>query len=693
MAMERSAAVALTAGGKADLPAADQRSSHRHIPNWAAVSGKTQLAVYYAESQWQNRAIDLLVWIDASCRSSILCGYADAASATAGPIPPGDLEPATVGFLGWLARTERRWLVVLDDLADSAAIDGLWPQGRSGQVVITTRNSAAVNGRARCLEIGAFSRRDAMSYLVGRLSADPEQRRGAIDLIEDLDFQPLALAQASAVIASSWTTCADYREYFAGRRRRLAEATGTRPYAAAVTWMMAVEQADLLLPGGAVQSCLAFAALLDGHGIPMDVFTTTAGSDLVALRGPGRDGPEELARNAVSALERVGLVTIDRANEPAAVQISLDVQAAVRASLPPNGLPRVATAAMGALLEAWPQGEQRTRQAQMLRSSAASVQRCAGEVLWANGCPPLLIHAGQSFDDAGLRGPAVDYWRDLAAAGDQYIGPGHDDSLRLVEHLGRACQAAGRPDEALTWHRRIVDDRIRTLGPQHPLTLTALMSLARAMAAAGDFRGAIDVLDSTIAECEHARGAAHEDTLGIRDELAAIHLAAGHTAQAVLLGRRTLAERERGQGPADPDTMATRQQLAEAYLADGRIKEALSQYKRVLADRERTDGPGHRETLRASASLASAYHRAGRMAKAIQLYEETRASCERALGADDQDTLAACLNLARGYYAVGRLGNAADLLRDTLARCELVLPSTDPVTVSVRELLATIGGD
>jgi len=698
MAIERGGVVALTAGGQGDVRVPDPRPpagepADRRLPNWAAACGKTQLAAYYAEAQWHNRAIDLLVWIDASSRASILCGYADAAKAATGTVPAGDLDSVAVSLLDWLAVTERRWLLVLDDLADGAVIEGLWPHGPFGRVVITTRNSSAVAGRALCFDIAALSRREAMSYLVGRLSSDPEQRRGAIDLIEDLDFQPLALSQASAVIANSWTTCADYRDHFISRRRRLAEPAGRTPSAAAVTWIMAVEQGDVLLPGGAVQNCLALAALLDGHGIPVDVFSTTAGSDLVAARENTRIGPEELIRNALTVLDRVGLVTLNRTGAPPTVQINLDVQSAVRASLPPGGLQRVATAAMAALLEAWPQGEQQTRHAQLFRASAAALQRCAAEALWTNGCPLVLIKAGQSFDSAGLIGPAVGFWRDLAAASDRLLGPGHPDSLKLVEHLAHACAAAGRADDAVAAHRRILDARIAALGPQHPQVVAALVSLGRAMAAVGDFTGAIAVLDSTLAEAEHARGSADPDALRVRDELAAVHLEAGQADKAALITRRTLAERERSQGPGHPDTLATRQALAEAYLAGGRIKDALAQYKRVLADTERSDGPGHRDTLRASGALASAYHLAGRMAKALQLYEETKAGCEQALGRSDPDTLAACVNLARGYYAVGRIGHATDLLRDTIARAELVLPSTDPVLRSARESLAAITGD
>jgi hypothetical protein len=36
--------------------------------------------------------------------------------------------------------------VVLDDLRDAADLDGLWPQGPAGQVLITAADAAAVPG-------------------------------------------------------------------------------------------------------------------------------------------------------------------------------------------------------------------------------------------------------------------------------------------------------------------------------------------------------------------------------------------------------------------------------------------------------------------------------------------------------------------------------------------------------------------
>jgi len=662
--------------------------------DWLGPCGKTQLAVYAAESLWQSRELDLLVWIAASSRAEVLSGYVQAAVAMLGLDATNDAAASAARLLSWLGETSRPWLVVLDDLSPSAGLDGLWPSGPAGRVLITAASPAALPAGhpARVLPVGPFSSREALSYLMGRLTADTDQRLGAIDLVADLGGEPMALAQASGVIASSALSCRDYRGYFVDRRAQLTDVPGTKPPAAAVTWTFSVEQADRLAPGGAIQPLLAMAALLDGHGMPSSVFTSPAACDYLSVTGTGTPADRERARDALLVLERTALLDIDPAGTPPLVRMSPVIQASVRAAMPTVMRHRAARAAADGLLQAWPPDEQQTWLAGSLRSCAASLQREAGRVLWSGGCHPLLMRAGQSLDQARLTGPAVAYWRELVAAGETALGPNHPDTQLAAGRLAEAYLAAGRAGEAIPWFERTVADRAGALGPDHPGTAAARRELGHALVAAGQLDAAVTVLRGTIADHERILGGQHPDTLGARDELAAAYRAAGQFGEAIPLYRQTLADRERTQGAKHPDTLTTRQHLADTYLADGRLKDALSNYKKVLADRERVLGPDHLDTIAARGNLASAYHSAGRMASALQQYEQTVAGYERVLGPDHPDTLARCANLASAYYAVGRLTDALSLLRDTVARCERVLPPDDPLTQAVQENLTNVAG-
>jgi tetratricopeptide (TPR) repeat protein len=666
--------------------------------DWRASGGKTQLARYFAESLWRSPGVDVLTWVVATSRASVLAGLVQAAAAM-GAGGPGDAEAVAARYADWLSKTSRPWLVVLDDLRDAADLEGLWPAGPAGRVLITTANPAAVpeQWRALVLPVPAFSTREAMGYLSGRLSTDPDQRSGAIDLVRDLGCEPVALAHASAVIATSGMSCRDYRQHFTQRQKQLAEAGRTGPSAAAVTWTFSAEYAEHLSPGVSIRSLLALAAQLDGHGIPGAVFTTQAVSRYLSEDGATRAGRHaadpQRTWNAVLSLRQAGLMTVDPPGPPPAVRISPVIQAVIRAAVPDDVYDRAALAAADALLEVWPGEDPRSRLAADLRAGAVSLRQNAGDVIWIDGrCHPVLLLAGQSMDQAGLTGPAVGYWRELTATSERILGPDSLETLTITSHLAEALMAAGQAAEAITWFQRVLDGRSGVLGPDHPDAITAKVCLGRALVAVDRADDAVIILEEAVGGSELVRGADHIDTLAAREEYAAAGGGGGRSADAIRSYRHSLADRERILGAQHPDTMAAGLGLADAYLAAGQTKDAIAQYKRVLADREGTLGPDHPDTLQARSSLAAANFTAGRMGAALQLYEDTCAGYERTIGADHPATLACQAELARGYYATGRLGDALALLSSIIARAERSLPPGDPMTANMRETLARITG-
>jgi len=657
--------------------------------------GKTQLAAFAAQALWRSGQVDLLAWVDATSRASVLSGFVEAAAAM-GIEPAGPAGQVAARFAGWLAETGRPWLVVLDDLRDAADLDGLWPHGPAGTVLITTPGEETVRGdpRARVLPAGAFSTREALTYLMGRLAADPDQRHGAIDLAAELGGDPSALTHASAVIAATTLTCRDYQHRYTTRRAHLAaQQDASEQPAAAVTWTLSAEQAERLSPGGGTQLLLALAALLDGHAVPGTVFTTSAACAYLAEAGARAVADPERAWDAVLSLQHTGLLTVDPAATPPLVRISRVVAAQVGAAIPRPMLDRAAQAAADALLEVWPENEPQPWLAAGLRSCAASLQQAAADRLWAaDSCHPLLVRAGRSIDAARLTGPAVSYWTQLVTTSDRVLGPDNPGTLTAGSHLARALLATGQAAEAAAWSQRVAAGRAHTLGPDHPGTIAAQVSLGHAMVAAGQPGEAVTVLAQATGDYERACGAGHLHTLGARDELAAACLAAGKPADAIGHYRRTLASRERIQGPRHPATMTACEKLAGACLADGRLKEAISWYKRTLAGRQRVLGPDHLDTIAARRNLASAYHSAGKIAMALHLHEQVCADYQRVLGAGHPHTLARRADLADAYHAAGRLTDAATLLRDTLSRCEQALPPGDPLTQALRDTMTGVVG-
>jgi len=674
-----------------DRPAdADQPAGPGEL-DWQRSSGKTQLAAAFAEWLWQSRQLDLLVWIQASSRAAVLSGYAAATAAATGRVQEISCESVAAQFVSWLGETSRPWLVVLDDLADPADLDGLWPTGPSGRLLVTCADAAAVSGGMRILPVGPFNSREALSHLMGRLTTNPSQRLGAIDLVSAMGLEPAALTQASAVIASSTMSCLHYRDYFVRRREQLTDPSGTPPPAGAVTWTLSFERANQLSRDGLAQSLLALAVLLDGHGIPGSVLITPAAVGYSG--GEEAHAARESARAALGVLERVGLLTVALETVPPTVRMSPVLQAALRAAMPEGMLDQVVLLAADALLQAWPEPEAPGWPASGLRSCAAALRQVAGERLWADGCHRVLIRAGDSLDQARLTGPAVEHWRDLVSTGEQLLGAGHPHTMLAEQRLAEACLADDRPDDAVTVFQRLLDTQAVELGPEHHEVIGTRLRLGHALVAARQLQRAIAILEGALYDCEQLRGPEHAETLGAQDELAAAYLAAGRYADATGLYRRTLADRERTQGSRHPETMTTRRGLADSYLATGQVKEAVSAYKRVVADRERALGPDHLDTTRARYALGAAYLRTGKTVPAERVYEQARVDFERLLGPRHPETLRSRAELALVYGRLGRYGDARALLRDTVGRLERILPPGDPLLTELREILADIGDE
>ncbi|MGH3214801.1 MAG: hypothetical protein ACRDN1_15045, partial [Trebonia sp.] len=455
------------------------------VRDWPGGRGKTQLALHLAQT-WRKESPDgVLVWLAAASRDSALSGYRRAALARSGMVPAEDAETTATRFLAWLAETRQPWLVILDGVSDPAELDGLWPAAPAGHVVVTAADDLAVAGSRNALvfPVGPFSPHEALTYLTARLSADPDQRLGAVDLVQELSCDPLALAQASATIASSGVNCRDYREIFATRREQIAEASGEQPAAKAVTWTLAMECADELAPGGGAQLCLALAVLLGCQGIPEAVFSADAAAEFIAGPGTGVAGPGRAAA-ALLSLQRTGLLTIDPGSAPAPgrlVRVHPAVQAGVRSAMPDSMRDRAALAAAAALLQTWPDQAEQSPLACSLRACVTSLDQAAGDALWAGEAHQVLLRAGQSLDSARLTRPAVRHWRAVAETSERVLGPARPDTLLAGSRLASATLAAGDGAEAVVLYQRFLDAQAGVLGPDHPRVATAQAEFGNAM--------------------------------------------------------------------------------------------------------------------------------------------------------------------------------------------------------------------
>ena len=681
-------------------------------------TGKTQLAVEFAQALRSSGAVEVLVWVAATSREAVLASFAQAAGAVGAGDPDAGAEAAAARFVAWLSHTERPWAMILDDLSDPADLEDLWPAGPAGQVVITTRlPAAALNppalragadmaGRGlRIVPVSGFSRREALDYLSWRLTDYPDQRIEALDLGEDLDGLPLGLAQAVAVMNVKGLSCREYRVQLGERTKHMATVPVDGVSAPILsTWSLACECADELAPTGLAWPALALAAMLDPNGIPGAVLTSAAACGYIAGRASAGAAPDQaMVRAAITNLARAGLVTIDPTSQVRTVRMHPSVQAAVRAWIPRADFDRVLVAAADALVQTWPEpddgplgggvhggapGEQALGDAtpldQALGDCATHLRAAegAGEgmsrsgtapgALWAPEAHPVLFRKGLSLENSGLSDATIAYWQAMVTTCTRVLGPAHASSAAARDRLALAYESAGRFGDAIAAFQAALADRERNQGREHPDTIGARGQLAHAYASAGRPAEAVALYEQMVADSSRQLGLGHPVTIRARSGLAEAYQAAGRGKESVSAYAKLVADSERLLGAGHPATLAAREDLADACLANGQAGDAVEQYRRVLAINEAARGRDHPDVITARASLASALRRSGKPKDALAQYERVLSDRERVQGADHPDTIAARANLAFAYRNAGQLREAIPVYERTLEDRERV---------------------
>ncbi|MBL3803025.1 tetratricopeptide repeat protein [Streptomyces sp. BRB081] len=679
--------------------------------------GKTQLAADYARTAWDSGSVDVLVWISASSRSAITNGYAQAGVEVLGA-DPTDTEKATREFLAWLepktGTKPCRWLVVLDDLADPADLRGLWPPAspRGRTLVTTRRRDAALTGAGRRLvHVGLFMPWEAAAYLTEVLAAhdhtEPAEQINA--LAADLGHLPLALAQAAAYLVDAELACADYRELFADRMRKLADLLpessslpDDQAVTVAATWSLSIERADQLRPAGLARPMIQLAAMLDPNGIPATVLTsqpalahvtehrTSNGTDSTHQAAPVS---AEDAVRALRALHRLSLIDHSPPTPHQAVRVHQLIQRATRDALTPDQHDRVALTAADALSAAWPDVERDTGLARTLRANVTALTHTAEDALYLRSAPHrVLFRAGRSLGQAGQVTDAIAHFDRLTEATRHRLGPDHTHALGARNMLARWRGEAGDAAGAVAAFEELLADQERSLGPDHTDTLMTRRALAGWRGEAGDAAGAAAAFEELLADPAWLLGPDSPDTLAVRDELARWRGEAGDAAGAAAARKNLLADRVRVLGPDHPDTLSTRHELARWRGMAGDAAGAAAALEELLPDQERVMGPDHPDTLTARHELARWQGMAGDAAGAAAALEELLPDQERVLDPDHFHTLVTRYNLADMRGVAGDVAGAAAAFEELLPDQERVMGPDHPNTLNARGCLANSRG-
>jgi Domain of unknown function (DUF4062)/NB-ARC domain/Tetratricopeptide repeat len=666
--------------------------------------GKTQLAAGYAHAAWRDAAVELVMWVTASSREAIQASYAQAAREIATSVPV-EAEQSAVWFLGWLQTTHRPWLIVLDDLGDPADVQGLWPVGPEGRCLVTTRRRDTVlaGGGRKVIEVGLYTPQEAVGYLQEKLAGvgggEPEGE--VVALAEELEYLPLALAQAASFILDRRETVAGYRRRLRDRRRRLGQLFPADALAddyrstVAATWAMSVQRADQLAPVGVAGAVLELVSVLDPNGVPMEVAMAPAAVRFLTDHRRGGRSPSPVedvdgveCRDALANLHRLNVVSVDPCGGARAIRTHALVQRATLEHRPRGVICAAVAAAADALVQVWPEVERDTELGRALRENAARLTDRYPELLWDPQGHPVLFRAGRSLGECGLVNAAVAYWKDMATKADDLLGPDHPHTLITRSNIARWRGEAGDPGGAVSAFEQLLPDRLRVLGPDHRGTLSTRSNIAWWRGEAGDPGGAVSAFEQLLPDRLRVLGPDHRDTLSTRSNIARWRGQAGDPGGAVSAFEQLLPDQLRVLGPDHPDTLSTRSNIAHWRGQAGDPGGAVTAYEQLLPDQLRVLGPDHPDTLRTRSNIAYWRGQAGDPGGAGTAYEQLLPDALRVLGPDHPDTLRTRSNIAYWRGQAGDPGGAGTAFEQLLPDRLRVLGPDHPDTLGTRSNIA-----
>ncbi|KAF4414632.1 kinesin, partial [Fusarium acutatum] len=650
---------------------------------------------YRFRAQHSNASI---FWIHAENRSRIEQGFNSIAEEIG---IPGNLYPSTSIFAlvrSWLSKRLRGpWLMVLDNADDSDVFFGkltsessshstpqhdcLWdflPQSPNSAILFTTRNKRLgldLAGGGDLISVPPMKYSEAKLLFTSRLQTTQASEKSMEKLFDLLEYLPLAIAQAAAVIERESLSLDQYLERY--------EETESAPInllsedfkdigreeqdknAVFKTWSISFNQ--VRQENMRAAELLSLMSFYDRQGIP----------ELLLRQQLGTSSQLE---DALSTLK--GYSLIYPSHDGKAFDMHRLVQLCVKGWLQGhNEYSTWADAAIVALCEAYPTAEHENwaqcalllPHAQRIMTAFPSTKIDKQATLQFNVA--WYLDTQGRYDSAeSLHGLALEQ-RTLR------LGQEHTDTLMSSNGLATVLLHQGKYAQAEQLLRKTLEARWRTLGPRHEDTLTSASTLSSILWGQGKYEEAEHLLLQTLDGRKAVLGSRHKDTMeSIKDHVVFLWYN-GKYCEAETTIQDLADDMEEMLGPNHPSTLASKSVYASILDVRGKHKTAELLFNDLFNATKQLYGKEHPETLDCLERLSWTLANQGRFAEARQIKQQVLEGYEKTLGKDHPETVASYFNLSILLFQEGKLEAAEGLMRDVFIRLKSISGEDHPKTI------------
>jgi tetratricopeptide (TPR) repeat protein len=661
--------------------------------------GKSQLAIEYTYRVRESSHLSVF-WVHSGTQARFKEGY----QRIAGLVKMDGWDNPRLDTLqlvyDWLCKRESgKWAMVIDNADDDTvffdrttkALSEYIPQSENGRILITSRNrdlSYKLTGNHRSIiEVKPMNENDAMSLLGKKLGPDIG-RDNAPELLNALDYMPLAITQAAAYIQqrAPRMSIKQYLEVFRKSERdrsRLlikdlgdARRDGRASNSIIMTWQTSFEHIKSHMPTAA--SLLSLMCLFDRQGIPEAL-----------LQGHYTDEKDDADfEDDMQILTSYALV---EASSEGNFEMHRLVQTSTRKWLEVNNQ-----------LEHWK--EVYTR---ILNEKFSDY----GENY--SICKVAIPHVQASIDCRPSSRISLEMWAALLhSAGNflillgQYelsekmtltsletrqrlLGPEHPISLYTMNQHAIIFHMRGKYEEAEEMYKNVLATRKRLLGAEHNETLTSMNNLASVYSDIGQLEKSEELNAEVIELSKKALGPEHPNTLDTMNNQVYSYVKQGRYEDAVQLGREVTEKLNKLLGPQHRKTVMSKGNLANALTKLGKLDEAEVLIVEVLGHSKDIWGD-HPATFATMSSLSEVYRMQKKWQDAEGLALQVWNLKSQWLGPNHPSTLTAMGRLGMVYHDQMLLGKAEPILREALERCRKVLKPESPLIFTSMSNLANI---
>ncbi|KAI1157269.1 hypothetical protein F5B18DRAFT_261410 [Nemania serpens] len=719
--------------------------------------GKSQAVIEYTYRVRDNRPQTWVFWVHASTASRVEEAYRGIADRLS---LPGRNNPNTnVCQLvsNWLCdEANGRWILILDNADDietffpqqkphdaSSPLGNYLPQSLNGSIVVTSRNKDTavriVGDLRNVMQIRAMGKSQALQLLRNKLHTTSTED-GMTELLDALDYIPLAITQAAAYInLRPRMTVSSYLDEFRGsaqRKRKLLHRDsgdlrrdGSASNSVKTTWRVSFESMRKERPSAA--DALSLMGFFHPQGIPewmlrkyyktimpndkdtdgefdddMDMlqalsFVTTAVDEHIyqihaLVQFCTRDWlcsrcEEEVWRRRFLSLMATEFPTGEFQNRAKCQQLLPHLEILYEQELPSDEAAKEwAQLLTNVAWYLWREGQYNTAQ-----NAAVKAFKIKERIFRFDDMSTLTTAAilASVLRGQGRYNEAEKINRRIVEGYENVLGKQHPDTLTSVSNLALVLRDQGKYEEAGTIQRQALEGRRQELGAQHPDTLTSMSNLALVLRDEGKYDEAETLNRQALEGRKKVLGKHHPSTLTTASNLALVLHEQGKYDESETLNQQALDGREAELGKQHPHTLMSISNLALVLQDQGKYSEAEIMNRRVLDAYEKGLGIQHPNTLTSVSNLASVLQDQGKYSEAEQLNRQVLEERERVLGKDHPDTLASLSNLAFTLRCEKKYEAAETLNRQALEARERTLGEHHPDTLASLNNLSLVLSD